>query len=160
MGGPIQRSQPTPHAQQSQQEDFFSSSRMSSNQGTFRFGNQSNISQSSQPQPSSIDDFPPLNNSLRNGDGEAVQERGSTLMSTLGFGAQGNATGGPLQGTRAGNGLLNALSANSRTSDVRSPDGSTTLGMFSPFLFPAQPPMVTPPFKRSSIFQTSRDHKI
>lgn len=89
------------------------------------------MTQSSQPQPNSIDDFPPLNNNLRNGEGEIGQERGSTLMSTLGFGAQSGAAGSSLQGTRAGNGLLNALSANSRTTDVRSPDGSTALGMCS-----------------------------
>ncbi|KAI0403915.1 hypothetical protein F4802DRAFT_569049 [Xylaria palmicola] len=130
MGGNVQRNQPTPHSQQNQQDDFFSSSsRLNTNQAAFRFGNQSAMSQSSQPQASSIDDFPPLNNSLRNGDGEMSQERGSTLMSTLGFGAQGNAAGGSLQGTRAGNGLLNALSANSRTSDVRSPDGTTALDL-------------------------------
>lgn len=129
MGGAIQRNQSTPHSQQSQQDDFFSSSRMSTNQGAFRFGNQTSLSQSTQPQPNSIDEFPPLNNSnLRNVDGEIGQERGSTLMSTLGFGAQGNTAGGSLQGTRAGNGLLNALSANSRTTEVRSPDGTTAPG--------------------------------
>lgn len=130
IGGAIQRNQSTPHSQQSQQDDFFStSSRMNTNQAAFRFGTQTSMSQSSQPQPSSIDEFPPLNNSLRNGDGELGHERGSTLMSTLGFGAQGNTASGSLQGTRAGNGLLNALSANSRTTDVRSPDGTTALGM-------------------------------
>ncbi|KAI1824200.1 hypothetical protein F4861DRAFT_507132 [Xylaria intraflava] len=131
MGGGLQRNQPTPLSQQGQQDDFFSASRMNTNQGAFRFGSQANISQSSQPQPNSIDEFPPLNNSLRNTDGEIGQERGSTLMSTLGFGAPGNATGshGSLQGTRAGNGLLNALSANSRTTDVRSPDATTPLDL-------------------------------
>ncbi|KAI2629454.1 hypothetical protein GGS21DRAFT_526290 [Xylaria nigripes] len=126
MGGGIQRNQPTPLSQQSQQDDFFSASRMSTNQGAFRFGSQATMAQSSQPQPNSIDEFPPLNNSLRNTDGEIGQERGSTLMSTLGFGAPGNTAGshGSLQGTRAGNGLLNALSANSRTTDVRSPDSA------------------------------------
>ncbi|KAI1115371.1 hypothetical protein F5Y14DRAFT_411064 [Nemania sp. NC0429] len=134
MGGTIQRNQSTPHSQQSQQDDFFSSSsRMSTNQGAFRFGNQTAISQSSQPQPNSIDEFPPLNNSnLRNVDGEIGQERGSTLMSTLGFGSQGNTAGSSLQGTRAGNGLLNALSANSRTSEVRSPDGITAPDLSRP----------------------------
>ncbi|KAI0490013.1 hypothetical protein F4859DRAFT_509591 [Xylaria cf. heliscus] len=128
MAGAISRNQPTPLSQQNQQEDFFSSSsRMNTSQAAFRFGTQTGMSQSSQPQPNSIDEFPPLNNSLRNGDGDISQERGSTLMSTLGFGAQGNTAGGSLQGTRAGNGLLNALSANSRTSDVRSPDGTTSL---------------------------------
>ncbi|KAI0204965.1 hypothetical protein F4808DRAFT_412776 [Astrocystis sublimbata] len=129
MGGAISRNQPTPHTQQSQQDDFFSSSRMNTSQAAFRFGNQAGMSQSSQPQPSSIDDFPPLNNSLRNGEGEIGQERTSNLMSTLGFGAQGNSAGGPLQGAGAGNGLLNALSANSRTSDVHSPEGAASIDL-------------------------------
>ncbi|KAI0100624.1 hypothetical protein GGR51DRAFT_531919 [Nemania sp. FL0031] len=132
MGGTIQRNQSNPHSQQSQQDDFFSSSsRMNTNQSAFRFGNQTSMPQSSQPQPSSIDDFPPLNNSLRNGDGELGQS-GSSLMSTLGFGAQGNTVSGSLQGARVGNGLLNALSANSRTTDVRSPDGATALDLSRP----------------------------
>ncbi|KAI0159711.1 hypothetical protein GGR57DRAFT_458424 [Xylariaceae sp. FL1272] len=130
MGGSIPRNQPTPHSQQGQQDDFFnSSSRMNTNQGAFRFGNQSTMAQSSQPPPSTVDDFPPLNNSLRNGEGDISQERGSTLMSTLGFGAQGSTAGGSMQGGRAGNGLLNALTANSRSSDVRSPDAIGSLGM-------------------------------
>ncbi|KAI1083525.1 hypothetical protein F5B20DRAFT_527362 [Whalleya microplaca] len=130
MGGPIQRNQPTPLSQQGQQDEFFSPSRMSSGQGQFRFGNQNNVTQSSQPQPNSIDDFPPLNNSsLRNGNGEIGGERGASLMSSLGFGSQGSTTPGPLQGTRSGNGLLNALSANTRTTDVRSPDGSSAPGI-------------------------------
>lgn len=137
MGGaPIQRNQqPTPISsqQQSQQDDFFSPSRMSSSQGQYRFGNQNNASQSSQPQPSSIDEFPPLNtNNIRNGNGEIGQERGSNLMSSLAFGAQGNAGPSSLQGTRSGNGLLNALSANTRPTDVRSPDGSTAPGTSRP----------------------------
>ncbi|KAI0803993.1 CobW/HypB/UreG, nucleotide-binding domain-containing protein [Xylaria sp. FL0064] len=128
MGGAIQRNQPTPHSQQTQSEDYFPAARVSANQGAFRFGSHASMSQSSQPQPNSIDEFPPLNNSLRNGE-EIGQERGSTLMSTLGFGAQGNTGGASLQGTRAGNGLLNALSANTRTTDVRSPDGTTALDL-------------------------------
>ncbi|KAI1484706.1 CobW/HypB/UreG, nucleotide-binding domain-containing protein [Biscogniauxia mediterranea] len=129
MGATVQRNQPTPlSAQPGQQEDFFTSSRLNSNQGAFRFGNPNNVSQASQPQPSSIDDFPPLNNNLRNGSGDIGQERGSSLMSTLNFGGQGNATP-VLQGSRSGNGLLNALSANTRATDVRSPDASSTPGM-------------------------------
>ncbi|KAI0888916.1 uncharacterized protein GGS22DRAFT_64691 [Annulohypoxylon maeteangense] len=136
MGGAIQRNQqPTPLSAQHapQQDDFFSPSRMTSGQGQYRFGSQNNVAQSSQPQPSSIDDFPPLNNNnMRNGNGEIGQERGSSLMSTLGFGAQGNAAPGSLPGPRSGNGLLNALSANTRTTDVRSPDGSTAIGASRP----------------------------
>ncbi|KAI0132546.1 NOT2/NOT3/NOT5 family protein [Xylariales sp. AK1849] len=120
---PIQRDQPTP--QQSQHDDLFSSSsRLTSNQGGFRFGNQGSIGQASQPQPSSIDDFPPLNNNnggFRNGNGDIGQERASNLMSTLGFGAQASPASS-LPGNRAGNGLLSALSANTRATDARSPD--------------------------------------
>ena len=88
-------------------------SRISSQHGSFRFGNQGASSQ--QTQPTSADDFPPLN---RNGNGEIGSER----MSSLGFGSQAGSTTGPMQSNR-GNGLLNALSANSRTSEVRSPPG-------------------------------------
>ncbi|KAI0171890.1 hypothetical protein GGR52DRAFT_548185 [Hypoxylon sp. FL1284] len=132
MGGSIQRNQQsTPIS--SQQDDFFSQSRMNSSQGQYRFGNQSNVTQSSQPQPSSIDEFPPLNNNnSRNGNGEIGQERGANLMSQLGFGVQGATGPSSLQGTRSGNGLLNALSANSRTPDARSPDGSSAPGASRP----------------------------
>lgn len=123
VGGHVQRSQgtPIPSSQQSQQDDFFSAtSRLpSSNQGSFRFGSQASMSQSSQTQASNVDDFPPLS---RNGNGEIGQDRATSLMSTLGFGGQGGLSVGSNQSSRAGNGLLNAL--NSRSSDgreVRSP---------------------------------------
>lgn len=135
MGGAVQRNQPTPHSQQGHDDLFSTASRMSSNQGSFRFGNQT--AQSSQPAPSSIDDFPPLNiSSFRNGNGEIGQERGMSLMSSLGFGAQGGAAAATssLQGTRAGNGLLSALSANNRSSEVRSPETSAAPGMQYPML--------------------------
>ncbi|KAI1379281.1 hypothetical protein F4677DRAFT_408502 [Hypoxylon crocopeplum] len=136
MGGTIQRNQqPTPlSAQHAQQEDFFSSSRINSGHAQYRFISQNNGTHSSQPQPNSIDEFPPLNNSnLRNGNGEIGQERGSNLMSALTFGgAQGSVAPGASQGPRSGNGLLNALSANSRTTDVRSPDGSAPTGTSQP----------------------------
>lgn len=126
--GPIQRNQPTPlSSQQGQQEDMFSSSRLPSNQGSFRFGGQGNVERSSQAAPGSIDEFPPLNNNngFRNGSGEIGQERGSNLMSQLGFGAQPSPASS-LSGSRAGNGLLNALSANTLANETRSPDGTTT----------------------------------
>ncbi|XXG98570.1 hypothetical protein Hte_004895 [Hypoxylon texense] len=140
MGGSIQRNQqPTPiSSQHAQQDDFFTQSRMSSSQGQYRFGNPNNAAQSSQPQPSSIDEFPPLNNNnSRNSNGDIGQERGSNLMSQLGFGVQGGTapsslSGTTLQGSRSGNGLLNALSANSRTPDARSPDGSSAPGASRP----------------------------
>jgi CCR4-NOT transcription complex subunit 2 len=126
--GPIQRNQPTPLS--SQPEDLFSSSsRLTSNQGSFRFGNQGSVGQGSQPQPSSIDDFPPLNNgSFRNGSDEIGPERGSNMMSTLGFGAQASPAPTSLAGNRSGNGLLNALSANTRAAEVRSPDAASASG--------------------------------
>ncbi|KAK8118841.1 uncharacterized protein PG998_003467 [Apiospora kogelbergensis] len=133
---PIQRNQGTPLSQQGQ-EDIFSSSRLGSNQGSFRFGgSQGSVGQpSQQPQPSSIDDFPPLNNNnnsgFRNGNGDIGQERGSNLMSTLGFGATTSPAPG-MQGSRAGNGLLNALSENSRSGQVRSPDVSNAPGSGRP----------------------------
>ncbi|KAK7927157.1 CobW/HypB/UreG- nucleotide-binding domain-containing protein [Apiospora marii] len=127
---PIQRNQGTPLSQQGQEDIFSSSSRLGSNQGSFRFGG----SQGS-PQPSSIDDFPPLNNNnnsgFRNGNGDIGQERGSNLMSTLGFGATTSPAPG-MQGSRAGNGLLNALSENSRSGQVRSPDVSSAPGSGRP----------------------------
>jgi CCR4-NOT transcription complex subunit 2 len=132
---PIQRNQPTPiSSHQGQQDDLFSSSsRLSSNQGAFRFGAHGNVGQASQPQPGSVEDFPPLNNSnsFRNANGEIGQERGSSLMSTLGFGAQTSPVSS-LPGTRSGNGLLNALNANSRSTDVRSPDAGILAGEINP----------------------------
>ena len=128
MPGSVQRNQPTPHSQPGHDDLFSTASRIGSNQGSFRFGSQP--AQSSQPQPSSIDDFPPLNmNNFRNGNGEIGQERGMNLISSLGFGAQGAASTGSIQGAR-GNGLLNALSANSRTGEVRSPDAAATPGIY------------------------------
>lgn len=122
ISGPVQRNQSTPvSSQQPGQEDLFgpSSSRMPSNQSSFRFGNQGNVASSSQAQqPSNPDDFPPLN---RTGKGDINSERTASLMSSLGFGPQ-NVTSGPGQAQR-GNGLLNALSANSRANDARSPPG-------------------------------------
>ncbi|KAK5998513.1 Zinc-regulated GTPase metalloprotein activator 1 [Cladobotryum mycophilum] len=116
LSGPIQRNQPTPvSSQQGGQDDLFSpSSRMPSAQGAFRFGNQP-----SQVQPNSVDDFPPLN---RTANGEIGSDRGASLMSSLGFGPQPGASSVP----NRGNGLLNALSANNRASEVRSPPGVGT----------------------------------
>ncbi|PCD39977.1 hypothetical protein FGRA07_01248 [Fusarium graminearum] len=121
LGGPIQRNQATP--QQGGQDDMFSptSSRVP---GGFRFGNQGNIGQ--QPQPSSVDDFPPLN---QTSNGELGSDRTANLMSSLGFGSQ--AGPGPSTSNR-GNGLLNALSANSRANEVRSPPGIGAPGSSRP----------------------------
>jgi CCR4-NOT transcription complex subunit 2 len=106
--------------QPSQPDDVFNgNSRLTSasGQSSFRFGNQAN--QNSQAQRSSVDDFPPLN---RNANGDIGQERGNNLMaSNFGFGAPGAASSSSAQAGGAGNGLLNALSANSRATDARSP---------------------------------------
>ncbi|KAI9171162.1 Cobalamin (vitamin B12) biosynthesis CobW-like protein [Paramyrothecium foliicola] len=122
LGAPVQRNQQTPvSSQQGAQDDLFGGGqpRIASAQGAFRFGNQANMTQTSQVQPSSIDDFPPLN---RTANGEIGSERGASLMSTLGFGAQPSASTGA-NPTNRGNGLLNALSATSRANEGRSPPG-------------------------------------
>lgn len=127
-GGPIPRGQTTPLSQQNLQDDMFSNARMSSNQGSsFRFGGQGNVSQNTQPAPSSADEFPPLG---RNGNGDIGQERTTSVMSSLGFSSQANANASSAgQGSRAGNGLLNALSANSRSAEVRAPIGRAHFAM-------------------------------
>jgi len=117
--GQVPRQGSAPLPQQTQQEDMFpgASGRLPANQNVFRFGNQStiNASTSSQVQPSSVDDFPPLN---RIG-GDPSQERGASLMSALGFGSQNNSSAASGQSARAENGLLSALSANRGGSDGR-----------------------------------------
>lgn len=122
LSGPVLRNQSTPvSSQQGGQEDMFApgSSRLPPNQATFRFGNQGNLASASQSQqPSAVDDFPPLN---RTGNGEIGSDRSANLMS-LAFGPQQGATG-----ALRNNGLLNALSANTRANDARSPPG---VGMF------------------------------
>lgn len=119
LGGAVHRGGGTPiSSQQNQQDDLFAS-RLSSAQGSFRFGNQGSAAQASQGQSGVSEEFPPLN---RTGNGEiGAQERGANLMSSLGFGTQGAASGPAMQASRAGNGLLSALSATSRGADVRSP---------------------------------------
>lgn len=104
---------------QAQQDDLFSpSSRLPSSQNSFRFGSQASIGQAQQPQPSGGDEFPPLN---RNGNGEIGQDRVASLMSGLNLGSQGQAASTQARGS--GNGLLNAVTANTRASEARSPVG-------------------------------------
>ncbi|KAL2135988.1 hypothetical protein VTI74DRAFT_6037 [Chaetomium olivicolor] len=119
LGGAVHRGGGTPlSSQQNQQDDIFAS-RLASAQGSFRFGNQGNAAQAAQGQPGVTEEFPPLN---RTANGEiGGQERGGNLMSSLGFGGQGAASGSAMHANRAGNGLLSALSATSRAADVRSP---------------------------------------
>lgn len=128
-GGPVPRNQSAALGSQQGQEDLFSpSSRGPPVQGGFRFGNQGNIGQSSQAQTGSIDDFPPLN---RTANGDISSERAANLMSSLGFGPQAGASG---HVPNRGNGLLNAVSANSRANEARSPPGIGAPGRpLSPF---------------------------
>ncbi|KAJ4189730.1 transcriptional regulator [Fusarium falciforme] len=127
-GGPVPRNQSaTLGSQQGGQEDLFSpSSRGPPVQGGFRFGNQGNLGQSSQAQTGSIDDFPPLN---RTANGDISSERAANLMSSLGFGPQAGASG---HVPNRGNGLLNAVSANSRANEARSPPGIGAPGSSRP----------------------------
>ncbi|KAM7188186.1 CobW/HypB/UreG, nucleotide-binding domain containing protein [Rhypophila sp. PSN 637] len=96
---PTHRGGGTPLSSQAQQEDLFSS-RLPPAPGTFRFGNQMGSSVPTQAPSSAAEDFPPLN---QNAD-----------MSRLGFGSTSTTH-------RAGNGLLNAISANTRAAEARSP---------------------------------------
>ncbi|KAB5576565.1 CobW/HypB/UreG, nucleotide-binding domain-containing protein [Coniochaeta sp. 2T2.1] len=124
IGAQIPRNQGTPISSQpshQQQDDLFNaSSRLSSAQGGFRFGNPPAAAQPTQSQPTTADDFPPLN---RNANGDIGQERGASLMSTFGFGASSAASAAPAQRSNpaAGNALLNALVNNSRGADALSP---------------------------------------
>lgn len=115
----VSRQGSTPLPPQAQQEDMFTGAagRLPP-QNVFRFGNQSNINANSpsQVQPSSVDDFPPLNRS----GGDLGPERGASLMSALGFGAQTTSAAASGQTNRAENGLLSALSANRGASEARS----------------------------------------
>jgi CCR4-NOT transcription complex subunit 2 len=124
IGGLLQRTQPSGlSSQQGQQEDLFTPT--SSRQGSFRFGTQGSMSQTTQAPPTTIDEFPPLN---RNANGEIGQERGANLMTSLGFGSQGAPPSSTGQSSRGGNGLLNALSANVRASEARTPTSATIPG--------------------------------
>lgn len=84
------------------------------NQGSFRFGNEGNLLSASQGQPGTADEFPPL---ARGANMEIGLDRNSNSMS-LGYPSQHAASG-----LHKGNGLLNALSANTRANDARSPPG-------------------------------------
>lgn len=107
--------------QQTQQDDLFSPVSRLSSQNSFRFGSQASIGPSQQPaQPNGGEEFPPLG---RNGNGEIGQERRESIMAGLGFGLQGAVASSSAQGSRSGNGLLNAVTASARTSEARSPVG-------------------------------------
>lgn len=121
LGGPAPRNPVSAIPQQPQQEDLFSpASRLSSSQNLFRFGSQASIGQPQQPQANGGDEFPPLN---RNGNGDIGQERVAGMITGLNLGSQAAVTSPPAQVRSSGNGLLNAVTANTRASEARSPIG-------------------------------------
>lgn len=121
LGGPAQRNPGSAIPQQAQQDDIFSpASRLSSSQNSFRFGSQASIGQPQQAQASGGDEFPPLN---RNVNGDIGQERVPGLITGLNLGSQGAVVSPPAQARGPGNGLLNAVTANTRASEARSPIG-------------------------------------
>lgn len=121
LGGPAPRNPGSAIPQQPQQDDLFSpASRLSSSQNSFRFGSQANIGQPQQPQPSGGEEFPPLN---RNGNGDIGQERVASMITGLNLGSQAAVASPPTQARGSGNGLLNAVTANTRASEARSPIG-------------------------------------
>jgi CCR4-NOT transcription complex subunit 2 len=115
--------------QQTQQQDelFGSSSQYASTQSSFRFGNQNTVGQSAQP--TSVDEFPPLN---RNANGDIGQDRSSSLIQNVGFGAQANGVGFGSSNTpqNRNNGLLNALSGSSRIPGNRISSPTAVSGEF------------------------------
>lgn len=123
LGGP-QRNPSASIPPPSQQDDPFSPvSRLSTSQNSFRFGSQASMSQQQPPQPTGGEEFPPL---ARNGNGEIGQERNASLVSAMGgmsFASQGGVGSSSTQAGRSGNGLLNAVTAQARTAETRSPVG-------------------------------------
>lgn len=118
---PIPRNQPTPTSSQAaqQHDDIFNgSSRLPSAQSSFRFGNQGGLSQSSQSQATSADEFPPLRG---NANGDIGQERSANMASGFRFSSTSAASTSATQPHQGGNGLLSAVSANARVAEVRSP---------------------------------------
>lgn len=115
--------------QQTQQQDdvFTPSTQFTNNQGGFRFGNQNSVAQPSQP--STAEEFPPLN---RNMNGDIGQDRSSSMVQNVGFGAQPNGHGAGFGSSNApsnrSNGLLNALSGSNRVPGNRVSSPSTVPG--------------------------------
>jgi hypothetical protein len=106
---------------QAQQDEMFSPpSRLQPSQNSFRFSSQASIGQGQQSQTSGGDEFPPLN---RNGNGEISQDRVASLMSSVNLGSQGPVASSSTQARGSGNGLLNAVTANTRAAEARSPVG-------------------------------------
>lgn len=111
LPGGASRGSGTPLPQQEQQDGYFGGGvRVPSNQAAHQFARQATGAQSSQAQ-STADEFPPLSNRTNGEMGN--QDR-------MGFGGQGTAPP-PSNARTGGNGLLNALSANTRAAEVRGP---------------------------------------
>jgi CCR4-NOT transcription complex subunit 2 len=144
VSGPVPRNQPTPLSAAQSQEDMYPPAQARQN---FRFGAQPQQGQQQQQQPPSNppDEFPPLNrNGNGGGNGEIGGERSGNLMSSLGFNSQSAASqaaaaaaaaavaAAPSSSRVAGNGLLNAISANNRSSDAPSASTSNPPGLGRP----------------------------
>lgn len=122
-------------SQPSGQDDPFTNStaRGTPTQASFRFGNPGPADNGSgQTQGNPVDDFPPLN---RSSNGETGADRTANLISSLGLGSIGGAAGAAP--SNRGNGLLNALSANSRANEPRSPPGVAPPGRLLVTALPA-----------------------
>ncbi|KFZ22872.1 hypothetical protein V502_02665 [Pseudogymnoascus sp. VKM F-4520 (FW-2644)] len=120
-----QQSQAQQQTQQQQDDLFSSSSQLPSSQSGFRFGGQNAVGQSSQPQESAAEEFPPLN---RNANGEIGQDRNLGSLQSPGFGAPSSTLGFPAgssttQASRS-NGLLNAVNTGNRAAPTNPRDGS------------------------------------
>ncbi|OBT54492.1 hypothetical protein VE04_04180, partial [Pseudogymnoascus sp. 24MN13] len=123
-----QQSQAQQQTQQQQDDLFSSSSQLPSSQSGFRFGGQNAVGQSSQPQESAAEEFPPLN---RNANGEIGQDRNLGSLQSPGFGAPSSTLGFPAGGSGAqasrSNGLLNAVNTGNRAAPTNPRDNSVNV---------------------------------
>ncbi|KFY36548.1 hypothetical protein V495_07812 [Pseudogymnoascus sp. VKM F-4514 (FW-929)] len=120
-----QQSQAQQQTQQQQDDLFSSSSQLPSSQSGFRFGGQNAVGQSSQPQESAAEEFPPLN---RNANGEIGQDRNLGSIQSPGFGAPSSTLGFSAANTSAqasrSNGLLNAVNTGNRAAPTNPRDSA------------------------------------
>ncbi|OBT66226.1 hypothetical protein VE03_04383 [Pseudogymnoascus sp. 23342-1-I1] len=120
-----QQSQAQQQTQQQQDDLFSSSSQLPSSQSGFRFGGQNAVGQSSQPQESAAEEFPPLN---RNANGEIGQDRNLGSLQSPGFGAPPSTLGFPAGSSNAqasrSNGLLNAVNTGNRAAPTNPRDNA------------------------------------
>lgn len=120
-----QQSQAQQQTQQQQDDLFSSSSQLPSSQSGFRFGGQNAVGQSSQPQESAAEEFPPLN---RNANGEIGKDRNLGSLQSPGFGAPPSTLGFPAGSSTAqasrSNGLLNAVNTGNRAAPTNPRDSA------------------------------------